>query len=163
VVLIPVATHKEQKLTKKTFLSRKVNIIISLVQGIPTFAFAVWAILSGFSDTMTGMISISIIGSLFCLILEFHSSLRFQAEWVQISEDESESVKPSPGAFAKIVFILHNLLFWSFVLPFVTPVSWRVGFIIFTIILFIRFVGVSIINIKNMDAKQYYQYPFRLP
>jgi hypothetical protein len=80
-----------------------------------------------------------------------------------ISEDESESVKPSPGAFAKIVFILHNLLFWSFVLPFVTPVSWRVGFIIFTIILFIRFVGVSIINIKNMDAKQYYQYPFRLP
>lgn len=143
-------------MSKYDFLNRKWNVIISLVQGIPTFAFALYAIFSNFAGSRGGMIAISVMGSLFCLILELHSSVRFSAQW-------KEGEKPRPKSIGRILIIIHNLAFWFFLIPLFTPMSYRSGFIAFTSILFFRFLANSYINIRDFSAKQYYHYPFRIP
>jgi hypothetical protein len=52
-------------MTKEKFLTRRWNYIISLVQGVPTFAFVVYGLASPFGDTQTGMIVLSVLGALF--------------------------------------------------------------------------------------------------
>lgn len=145
------------------FLNRRWNIIISLVQGIPTFAFALFAIFTGLSSTLSGMIAISVAGSLFCLLLEYHSSARFLAEWRRTGGNNKNKKKPRPGNFSMVLLVTHNLLFWFFLIPLFTSVSYHTGFISFTIILFLRFMGAIYINMKNFNAEQYYRYPFRIP
>ena len=52
-------------MTKDTFLTRRWNYIISLVQGLPTFIFAIYGIASLFGDTKGGMIALSVIGAVY--------------------------------------------------------------------------------------------------
>ncbi len=143
-------------MSKYDFLNRKWNVIISLVQGIPTFTFAVYAIFSNIAGSRGGMIAISVVGSLFCLILELHSSARFSAQC-------KEGEKPRPNSIGRILLIIHNLAFWFFLIPLFSPMSYRTGFIAFTSILFFRFLANSYINIRDFNTKQYYHYPFRIP
>jgi hypothetical protein len=50
---------------KEKFLTRRWNYIISLVQGLPTFAFAIYGIATPLGETRTGMIILSVLGALF--------------------------------------------------------------------------------------------------
>jgi hypothetical protein len=50
---------------KETFLPRRWNYIISLVQGLPTFSFAIYGIATPLGETRTGMIILSVLGALF--------------------------------------------------------------------------------------------------
>ena len=50
---------------KEKFLTLRWNYIISLVQGLPTFAFAIYGLATPFGDTKAGMIILSILGALF--------------------------------------------------------------------------------------------------
>ena len=52
-------------MTKEKFLTRRWNYIISLVQGIPTFAFIIYGLATPLGNTKTGMIVLSILGALF--------------------------------------------------------------------------------------------------
>jgi hypothetical protein len=52
-------------MTKATFLTVRWNIIISLVQGLPTFAFATYGLATPVGETQTGMIILSVLGALF--------------------------------------------------------------------------------------------------
>ena len=52
-------------MTKEKFLTRRWNYIISLVQGLPTFAFVAYGLASPLGDTRTGMIILSAVGALF--------------------------------------------------------------------------------------------------
>lgn len=142
-------------MNKEQFLNRKWNLIISLVQGIPTFSFALYAIVTGFADSRIAMIAISVAGSLFCLILELHSSLRFAAQW--------NSEAPHPKSDFPIFLTLHNLAWWFFLLPLLKLIPYGAGFISFTAILFFRFLANSYMNLKNFDSEKYYRYPFRIP
>jgi hypothetical protein len=47
------------------FLTRRWNYIISIVQGIPTFAFVIYGLATPLGDTKTGMIVLSVLGALF--------------------------------------------------------------------------------------------------
>ena len=52
-------------MTKERFLTKRWNYIISLVQGLPTFAFVVYGLATPLGQTRTGMIVLSILGTLF--------------------------------------------------------------------------------------------------
>ena len=47
------------------FLTRRWNYIISLVQGVPTFLYAISGLVTPLGDTRGGMIGLSILGALF--------------------------------------------------------------------------------------------------
>ena len=150
-------------MNKERFLSRRWNILISLVQGIPTFTFALIAILTDISYSLGGMIALSVAGSLFCLILEYHSSVRFAAEWKKQSEENPGLEKPGPKPLVRVLLVIHNLAFWFFLIPLFTRMSYRIGFITFASILFFRFLANSYMNLKDFDAARYYRFPFRIP
>jgi hypothetical protein len=62
-----------------------------------------------------------------------------------------------------IALVVHNLLFWFFIVPFVTPMSYGTGFIVYSIILLARFIANTYINLRDFTPAQYYAYPFRIP
>ena len=148
---------------KERFLSRRWNVLISLVQGIPTFAFALIAILTDISYSRGGMIALSVAGSLFCLILEYHTSARFASEWKRTTAVHPDLEKPRPTPFSRGLLIIHNLAFWFFLIPLFTSMGYRSGFIAFAAILFFRFLANSYINLKDFDAARFYRFPFRIP
>jgi hypothetical protein len=57
----------------------------------------------------------------------------------------------------------HNLLFWFFLVPFFTPMSYGTGFVVYSIILLTRFTANTYINLRDFGPGQYYAYPFRIP
>ena len=50
---------------KVRFLTRRWNYIISLMQGVPTFAFVIYGLSTPVGETRTGMIVLSVLGALF--------------------------------------------------------------------------------------------------
>ena len=52
-------------MTKEKFLTRRWNYIISLVQGLPTFAFVIYGLATPLGDTRDGMIILAVLGALF--------------------------------------------------------------------------------------------------
>jgi hypothetical protein len=58
----------------------------------------------------------------------------------------------------------YNLAFWIFLLPFFTAIDYSMGFIVFTVIIFIR-LGVNLYtnNVLKLTPEQYESYPFRIP
>jgi hypothetical protein len=60
-----VRTGAKHKMNKENFLTRRWNYIISLVQGMPTFAFIVYGLATPLGETQTGMIVLSVLGALF--------------------------------------------------------------------------------------------------
>ena len=57
----------------------------------------------------------------------------------------------------------HNLIYWFFLVPFLTSLSYGAGFAIYAAILFSRLLANSWINVRDMDWRQYRRYPLRIP
>lgn len=47
------------------FLNRRWNVIITVVQGVPTFAFVAYGLATPFGGTFSGMVALSVLGSFF--------------------------------------------------------------------------------------------------
>jgi hypothetical protein len=93
-------------------------------------------------------------------LLEYHTSARFA--WIQKNAAEATS-KPRLTRPALIVHVVHNLLFWFFFVPFFTPMSYRTGFAVYTVILLTHFVANTYINLRDFTPAQYYAFPIRIP
>ena len=59
------AKGEQIQVTKKEFLTRRWNVIITLVQGVPTVLYAIYGLVTPLGDTLGGMIGLSILGALF--------------------------------------------------------------------------------------------------
>jgi hypothetical protein len=92
--------------------------------------------------------------------LELHSNARFAR---QHKEAEENAPKPRPSGGAMVLLWAHNLIYWFFLIPFVTPMSYRAGFSIYAGILLFRFLANTWINLRNFSWQQYFAYPFRIP
>jgi hypothetical protein len=89
-----------------------------------------------------------------------HTSARFA--WLQEKTAEAFN-KPKPTGPTLIALWAHNLIYWFFLIPFFTPMSYSTGFLIYTIILLTRFIANTYINLRDFTAAEYYAYPFRIP
>lgn len=58
---------------------------------------------------------------------------------------------------------MHSLLFWFFVVPFLTPMSYGTGFVVYSIILLSHFMANTYINLRDFTPAQYYAFPLRIP
>jgi hypothetical protein len=62
-----------------------------------------------------------------------------------------------------VILVVHNVIYWFFLIPLLTPMSYRTGFVVYGIILLIRFIGNTYINLRDFSTEQYYAYPLRIP
>jgi hypothetical protein len=92
--------------------------------------------------------------------LEYHSSARFA--WLQKNTADPEE-KPSLSNMGSFLLMVHNLIYWFFLIPFFTPMSYSTGFVVYAIILLTRFIANTYINLRDLTPAQYYAYPFRIP
>ena len=92
-------------------------------------------------------------------MLELHSSVRFARD------QKLDGGDPGPGlsALGRAGLVVHNGLYWFFLIPFLTDLSWRTGFAVYSAILFSRFLANSWINVRDLDWRAYRRYPLRIP
>jgi hypothetical protein len=50
---------------RDTLLTRRWNVIITVAQGVPTFAFVGYGLATPFGETQMGMIVLSVLGAFF--------------------------------------------------------------------------------------------------
>lgn len=52
-------------MTADTFLTRRWNVVLTVVQGIPTFAFVLYGLATPFGGSWPGMATLSVVGAFF--------------------------------------------------------------------------------------------------
>ncbi|HKJ26982.1 MAG TPA: hypothetical protein VJ965_05065 [Anaerolineales bacterium] len=60
-----------------------------------------------------------------------------------------------------LIRMFFNIAFWVFLLPFFTAVEYKTGFILMTVVIFIRLSANLYVNILDFNIEQYDQYPLR--
>lgn len=88
-----------------------------------------------------------------------------QFAWLREKSANDVSVKQGfNNPFTRIVFIVYNAVFWIFLLPFFTPIDYSTGFILYTIVIFIRLI-INLVtnNFVKLTPENYKSYPFRIP
>jgi len=70
---------------------------------------------------------------------------------------------PALSGLSLILHWVHNLLYWFFLVPFISPMSYSTGFLIYAIILLTRFAANTFINLRDFSLAEYYAYPYRIP
>ncbi|MFT5457763.1 MAG: hypothetical protein ACI9K2_004266 [Myxococcota bacterium] len=59
---------------------------------------------------------------------------------------------------------VYNAIFWVFLLPFFSPMSYGTGFIAFAVVIGLRFVANLVTNnVLDLTPAQHEAYPFRIP
>ena len=83
--------------------------------------------------------------------------------WLKQNSANQVSVKQGFTHPLSLIRKVYNAAFWVFLIPFFTVIDYGIGFVAFTIIIFIRF-GLSLYtnNVLNLTPEQYESYPFRI-
>jgi len=83
--------------------------------------------------------------------------------WLQKNSTNDDLVKQGSAQTLSIIRIAYNVVFWIFLLPFFTTVEYGTGFILFTVVIFIRLVlNLYTNNILDLTPQQYESFPFRI-
>ena len=148
-------------LTKEKFLTIRWNNILSAGLGIPTLIYVIFAFSTSFWLEREGLIGLAIFGALFWIIIELHTATRFA--WLQKNSATYVSVKQGYAHPLALIRLVHNAVFWVFLLPFLTSVDYSIGFIAFTIVIFVRLtLSFYTNNFANLTLEQFDSYPFRI-
>lgn len=88
--------------------------------------------------------------------------MRFAWLQQQIPDYQSQIQQvPHPVALIRIAY---NILFWIFLLPFVTDLDYSFGFVAFTIVIFVRMVAnLYMNNVMKQTPADFDRFAFRLP
>lgn len=60
-----------------------------------------------------------------------------------------------------LIRMAYNIAFWAFLLPFITTMNFRTGFILFAIIILVRLSANLYVNALKLTPAQYDSFPFR--
>jgi hypothetical protein len=84
--------------------------------------------------------------------------------WLKENSTDYVSVKQASMHPLALIRKLYNLVFWLFLLPFLTIIDYSTGFIVFTVIIGMRLVlNLITNNALNLTPAQFESYPFRIP
>ena len=83
--------------------------------------------------------------------------------WLRENEGSTEVVVPEGSGSLKFIRTIYNIAFWAFLIPFFTAIDYGTGFIVFTVIVLVRFGANLYINALNFNPEQYTLFPFRTP
>ena len=84
--------------------------------------------------------------------------------WLRKNAASDVSVKQDSTHSLALIRMAYNVAFWIFLLPFFTSMEYGVGFVLFSIVIFIR-LGANLYTNNSLDLTpaQYQSYPFRIP
>ena len=83
--------------------------------------------------------------------------------WLQKNSANVDTVKQESTRTLSIIRMAYNLVFWIFLLPFFTTMEYGTGFIVFTVVIFVRLVlNLYTNNILDLTPEQYDRFPFRI-
>lgn len=83
--------------------------------------------------------------------------------WLRENIANYVSVKQGVTHPFSIIRLAYNVAFWTFLLPFFTTMAYSTGFIIFTVVIFIRLaLNLYTNNLLNLTPAQHENYPFRI-
>ena len=82
-------------------------------------------------------------------------------------KENLENYSPVQQAFThplRLIRNAYNIVFWIFMLPFFTMMEYSTGFIVFTVIIFVRLLAnLYTNNVLDLTPEQYERFPFRIP
>ena len=82
--------------------------------------------------------------------------------WLREKSANDNSVKQGCAHPLALIRLVYNAAFWVFLIPFFTTIDYGIGFVAFTIVIFVR-LGLNVYtnNFANLTPEQFHQYPFR--
>lgn len=84
--------------------------------------------------------------------------------WLRKNSENNVSVKQAYTHPLALIRIAYNIVFWVFLLPFVTTMDYSTGFIAFTVVIVVRLAAnLSLNNILRLNPQQFEDFPFRSP
>jgi hypothetical protein len=83
--------------------------------------------------------------------------------WLRKHAADTDPVRQAAAHPLALIRSAYNLAFWVFLLPFFTRMTDGTGFILFTVIIFIRLVANLYTNQVFTSPEQYERTPFRIP
>ena len=84
--------------------------------------------------------------------------------WLRENMPDSTAVQQASTHPLALIRKAYNLAFWIFLLPFFTIMEYSTGFIVFTVIIFVRlFANLYTNNVLNLTPEEFDRYPFRIP
>lgn len=148
-------------MTREEFLTVRWNNILSVGLGLPTLIYVILAFSTAFWLEREGLIGLAIFGALFWIVIELHTATRFA--WLQKNSANYVSVKQGYAHPLALIRLAYNAVFWVFLLPFLTTINYGIGFIAFTIVIFVRLaLSFYTNNVANLTLEQFDRYPFRI-
>ena len=83
--------------------------------------------------------------------------------WLRKNSAAGDSVKKGfNNPLTRMAFWAFNAVFWLFLLPFFTSVDYGTGFIVFTVIIFVR-LGANLYVNNVLKPEKFGSFPFRIP
>ncbi len=84
--------------------------------------------------------------------------------WIREKSSNSVSIKQGYFHPLAIIRMVYNIVFWIFLLPFFAVINYDTGFVVFTVIIFIRLIAnLYTNNIMEQKAEIYEKSPLRIP
>jgi len=84
--------------------------------------------------------------------------------WLHEKTGSSELTKQAYTHPLSIIRLIYNAVFWIFLIPFLTQVDFKIGFVSFSIVIGIRFIlNLYTNNVLDLTPEKYENYPFRIP
>ena len=83
--------------------------------------------------------------------------------WLRENSADPVAVKQNRTHPLALIRAAYNIAFWVFLIPFFTAVDYGTGFVLFTVIIFVR-LGLNLYtNHVLKEPEEYERFPFRLP
>jgi hypothetical protein len=94
-------------------------------------------------------------------VLEGHTAMRFA--WLRENSSDPKAVKQGCTHPLALIRAAYNIAFWVFLLPFFTAMEYSTGFVLFSVLIFIRLLLNLYTNQVLKQPEQYETFPFRIP
>jgi hypothetical protein len=151
-------------MTKEEFLTVRWNNILTLGVGLPGLIYIVAALSSSVWSTRAGFIGLVFFGVIYWISIDLHTSMRFAWQRKNSAGHVSSKLEFT-DTLNRIVFLAFNAVFWlPILLTFFGAIDYGTGFILFTMIIFVRLVAnLYINNVLELTPEQFENFPFRIP
>jgi hypothetical protein len=83
--------------------------------------------------------------------------------WLRKNSEVDQPVKQGCTHPLALIRAAYNIVFWIFLLPFFTAMEYSTGFVLFSVMIFVR-LGLNLYtNHVLKQPEQYESFPFRIP
>ena len=84
--------------------------------------------------------------------------------WLRENSSDPEPIRQARTHPLSLIRLAYNAAFWVFLIPFFKVIDYGTGFVVYTIIIFVRLVlNLYTNNLLEQKPERYETFPFRIP